>query len=226
MIRAAASIPSLDGAFFDEIRSTVQAQIKAQETLSSPFNGIFRRKLAYAATFTLLLFACSSVVFMRFNRTASDSGGRGYVSFRQDMINPNGPPEISYTVRSVAAPAQRENPLSRVASSLDGARRTQATNRNTLLARQRLAQSSRMIATAPPQSQFAVLIPRVDEMTGANESLGDDSARQQVAHTLPTDTGDAQDQTLRIEFQTSDPTIRIVWLTPRTNDAPPVTPTN
>jgi hypothetical protein len=227
MIRATASIPSFDRAFFDEIRSSVQAQIETQETLIPPLAGISRRRFAYAAAVaTVLLVACSSVVFMRFNRTADDSSASGFVSFRQDAINSNESPKILHRQHSVTV-VRRENYLPRGASFPSGVRPILAANRNTLPAHERLAQQPQLTTAAPPpQTQLAVLTPQVENITGENELLSDNSAPQRLVQASPTDAGQTDEHVLRIEFQTADPTIRIIWLAPRVDDTQTVAPMN
>lgn len=226
LLRAAALTPSFDAAFFNEIRSAVRAQIEARESVAPSFAaGIFRRKLALTTAFVLLLAAGSFAIYMRLDRTLKSTGALDSASVRQDVLHQNDLPETSraeqHDVNEPSTPR-----AATVRSEAYSLQRTRARTR--FIHRRRMQPSVRAASITRMETHLAAAAPPV-RIEGTNETIDpetNDAAHDDVAQAMAGGASEFGDQTLRIELQTSDPTIRIIWLSPRINEQPTATPMN
>jgi len=223
LLRAAALTPSFDAAFFNEIRSTVRAQIEARESVAPSFAaGTFRRKLALTTAFVMLFTTGSFAIYMRVNQTPKGAGALDSAIVRQDALPQNDQSETSRTAQHDA----NEPPSPRAATMRNEAYSLQRT-RTRFIHGRRMQPSLRATSNTRMETRLAAALPV--RIGGTNETIKpaiNNIADDHMAQATAGGVSESDDQTLRIEFQTSDPTIRIIWLSPRTNDPPPATPMN
>lgn len=224
MVRALTASPSFDAAFFDEIRSAVRVRIEARESIASPLAiGIFRRKWMYATPLALLLAILSLlVVYTRLERTSNDSRPSDSAIVRQDALHQNALPETRRAVEHSAPQPDADETLSSRTPAMPGdARNSQVTNTRASFIRGRRERAISRANSNTTEAYLAAAPPAQVEMTNEpEEPAASDLARNDITQATANDAGEAEDQPLRIEFQTSDPTIRIIWLAPRPTPAP------
>lgn len=199
--------PEFDAAFFDSVRRGVMRQISEPRPsllarlLGQPFGP---RTLTYAAVFSLLV--CAAVLSSHFLRRAhtppaemvkkEKNGGPGKV---ETNVNQSPGPREQETRTAnvnkvnVVSPSPRPKPSPR-----RGVRRESA-----------------------PERKFVSPSPGPDEEQAANAPRsprdGSPEVGPQVAGSPNhVETAAADREMLRIELQTADPNVRIIWLSPRT----------
>lgn len=194
--------------FYAEIRSAVLSQIELQRprTRRFPPPALFfvpqlNRPLAFAASVALLcLFAALAYQFVF--RRAADQSHEQAIHNKQHSLSPSAP-------RQAAAPARlNENEMARdPQSSHDppvNRRKRSRTQSRTSPALHRLPPSPTLI----PQS-------RNEQAQSASTGLSPAQSPAAGAQTTPAE------EISRIEIQTADPNIRIIWLTPKADASSP-----
>ncbi len=222
---AASSLPAeFDGAFYEEIRTNVLAQIKQERTLAPPpsvaFSSFFNGRLAYAASLALIISAAALSFHSYLNRTAGEK--------TQQKIMSNANRQLPVTPTATATPEP-----------------TQATtdhDRQTLVANDKLAGEKtnggiNEVRSPAPKRRMRNQYSRSGTHTGlvltkhAPSPAGRDSLASTVPATIHPNAeamaagGSASvvpTEVSRIEIQTSDPNIRIIWLSPGTDSAQPL----
>lgn len=247
LLRAATTVPpEFDEAFYAEIRNSVLAQVKRGESthapLSSPvllsfFKGRFA--FAYAAALALILLAVALSLHSFLPRITGEAGEQKMI------VNANS--GLISTPATTAAPsssqplfAQLTRPDRRTSPARDefaeettgggGARETKSP-----IARRRRAR----IVSARSGAQQSLLLTSYTPSQIGRDSPAPDSVRTQQATNPPalamgnkdggnsnssggdatTTTKAAVAEVSRIEIQTSDPNIRIIWLSPAAAEA-------
>ena len=207
--------PEFDAAFFDGIRRDVLRQIsEAPPSLSARLYGqIFdRRTLAYATAFSLLVcVALLSVPFLRRGPTPVVSVAKQDKGGSSGGARTDGPgkPDSATSgdkVKKDEVPASKSEPAT---------------------ARRHTVRPARAAATRSVREEKSARLPDAPD---AEQSAGGSGVRGvgvEPANRVPMggssperiETAAAADsRMLRIELQTSDPNIRIIWLSPRTTD--------
>ncbi len=224
-----ASLPAeFDNAFYEEIRNSVLAQIKQSRTLAPPpavsLSSFFNGRFAYAASLVLVMLAVVYSLHSFLSRTTGDD-------LRQKVIaNANSTLNVSPTAAAAARPTPQaiqaaNNRRQNSPASIDFS--GSATGGGTHVAKSPLAKRRTpledtrsgekpvltLMSNTTSQARRNPLAPTttIDGARSANE----EAVASRGATTTPTEVS-------RIEIQTSDPNIRIIWLSPGTDSAQPL----
>ena len=209
--------PEFDDAFYDEIRNSVLAQIKRNRTLAPPFSAsFFQWRPAYTASLALLIIAVMLSLHVHLRRTMSDTRQKSV------LLAPNVNREFT------ATPVQRPPVTSN---------QTDERNRQTIRSQDETAATTARQRRIIAPTQFATRHPGSKSAPGATRQRPAQQKKWQPASAAseltfiasaanamhqaiaqPTTPGNglisASSEVSRIEMQTSDPNIRIIWLSP------------
>jgi hypothetical protein len=218
LFRAATLSPDFDRAFYDEIRDSVLARIKSDRTLAPPapfgFPRLFNARLAYAASLAVLIIVAALALHSYPRRTPEEGAQRKMIATAN-----HAEPATPATINTAQPTRPRSDDLPTPSSFDERARATAnkerrapksllpTTRANTERARNEaqprlsLAQSmpSRLARNPPMQTAAATARANAGEVAPAFVGAGASDATPEVS---------------RIEMQTSDPNIRIIWLSP------------
>jgi hypothetical protein len=232
--------PDFDGAFYEEIRNSVLARIRHDRTLAPPaprgFAGLFNMRFALAASLALLFIAAALAFHGYAPRTSESGAGRKMIAAVNDggaatrPPVPATPPSKTNTPPSVPA-GKDARAASRTPEEFAGATWRASAGR---ASKQRALKSSlskpeaysgsarneaspRLASKQPPPAH-ARLNPHALDVAAASAranagEIGDRGASGRAFAAAP-----AAPEVSRIEIQTSDPNIRIIWLSPGTED--------
>ncbi|HEY1404130.1 MAG TPA: zf-HC2 domain-containing protein [Pyrinomonadaceae bacterium] len=202
LFRAATLSPDFDGAFYEEIRTSVLAQIRRDRTLAPPsrFSGIFNARLAYAASLAVIVIAAALALHSYTRRTSQEGAPRNM------MANVNGEHPAT---RPAAVTPQTIRPGG---SERQPARKVNEPARPTMHAERRMAKSPL------PKPDAALENARTGARRASNmpSRTPSNAGRNPPAPTIAAT--NAPPEFSRIEIQTSDPNIRIIWLSSGTED--------
>jgi hypothetical protein len=219
-VREAATLPpDFDGAFYAEIRRSVLDEIKRERTPLAPspafagFASLFNARFAYAASVVLIFLAVAAFSLNSYigrkSEIANVNGGR--------TGKPSATPVLTVTTASSNTPSveavkqnllaatngrtrQTTKPLALKRRETGGGNAQNETQRSLNFANNAPADAGRHprspVAAAPDK--------RKEEIASSNSSGGETTLAPEVS---------------RIEIQTSDPNIRIIWLSPRPDAA-------
>jgi len=195
-LRANAS-PAFDDAFFERLRSGVKAEIEMEDSRPS-FRQLvamrWRWDIALAAA--ALLLVIGNLVFYAYQRRLTTAPSHpGHARIAKDPPKNDQPEEIP-------EPGERE----RVA--LEAVRRGRTGLREAVKQAVEPAPSEFLIEAGAP-------LDAASEIEGQPEVLTDDLPSSRMSDV--TILGPAVEKT-RIEIQTSDPTIRIIWFAPKSGN--------
>jgi hypothetical protein len=218
--------PDFDGAFYEEIRNSVLARIRHDRTLAPPsrFSTVFNPRLVYAASLSLIVAAAALALHSYTRRTPGDDA-----TARMDAIvereRPTSAPATIMSPRTIAAEnddrATAHPPNERARVTKGRARREQRPNR--LLPPQPVpdADIENALHAPPPNLNSTSRMPSiagVDPPAPSVAATGRANAEEINAVAGDSRGTNAQPEVSRIEIQTSDPDIRIIWLTPKGED--------
>ena len=211
MFRAATLPPDFDGAFYEEIRNSVLARIRRDRTLAPPpgLFGLANARLAYAASLAFIVLA-ATLALHSYTRRAHEDGERqkmiaavkpeqtatpAAIKTRPVDDGRPSPRPSGESARGASDARRRSHGLLPLPSSADGehARREAQQSRDAAHRAPSLAGRNPL---APPPAPAATKRAGATEIAGAG------------------DVKNAQPEVSRIEIQTSDPNIRIIWLSP------------
>ncbi|HJR05742.1 MAG TPA: zf-HC2 domain-containing protein [Pyrinomonadaceae bacterium] len=189
LLREATLPPDFDGAFYEEIRRSVLDQIKRDRTLAPPpssiFASLFNARFAYAASLVFVALAFA-LAFHTYTRRTSDDSARDKM-----IADANREPAAQPTATTQTATTSLPKRRATDESAQNGVRPSFALTRRT---------PQRVKRNSPA--------PNVARATQAN--------KEELAARGKTTTAEAaQSEVSRIEIQTSDPNIRIIWLAPK-----------
>jgi Putative zinc-finger len=227
LLRAAVTLPpDFDGAFYDELRRSVLDEIKRGGTRLAPpapngFATFFNARFAYAASLALIAAAVAALSLHSYvGRKSADEARRELLA--KSNRERTATPAATATATPGSTPAQGDagqtpSPLVETTRE-NGSRGSQAAKSPSLRrrtgegnAQDETGRSVNVAKHAPSHARRNPLAPTVaapDERTGeiarGGSHDGETSAAPEVS---------------RIEIQTSDPNIRIIWLAPRPDDA-------
>jgi hypothetical protein len=226
--------PDFDGAFYDEIRNSVLAQIRHDRTLAPPapcgFAGLFNARFALAASLALLLIAAALAFHSYAPRTSEPGAGRKMIAAVNDGSAATRPPTTatlpSKTNTPPPAPAGGDARAAlRQPEEFAGATSRRSAERAPKPSLSKPETYSGSAQTeAPPRLSSKQRMPvharrnlhalnAAAATTRANAGeLGDRGGRAPAFAAAPAP------EVSRIEIQTSDPNIRIIWLSPGTED--------
>jgi hypothetical protein len=223
LFHAAALSPDFDGAFYEELRSSVLAQITRDRQRAAPrrrFFTLFDARLAYAASL-VLFFIAAALALHSYTRGASEEGARQ----QQQQLIADANRERTATpaainIRPSAQPGDDKRPTPR--PSQESARRAplnvpRAAAKSPLPAARLKIESAHNEARpglpstghAPSHVKRNPHAPVVGAMPSAHTAAEIAATRAGVGTSAPPEVS-------RIEMQTSDPNIRIIWLSPET----------
>jgi hypothetical protein len=243
LLSRAATLPAdFDGAFYEAIRNSVLAQIRHDRTLAPPvprrFPILFGARPAYAASLALL-FVAAALALHSYTLRAPEDGGR-----QREIAAANGerrthPANPSATRTPVTkTPSAIKTPHATRPGSVDHSPPRPADE----FARGAAGAGRRAAKSLPPRSDGKVENARNGSSPGLDTTQPTPTAAAQnppapavvatasranaeeVAATNTTTGAGGGAQTAaapevsRIEIQTSDPNIRIIWLSPPTED--------
>jgi len=222
LLRAGAeSLPAeFDSAFYEGIRNSVLAQIKGGRTPAPPpfaaFSSFFNGRLAYAAMLALIVTAAALSLHNYTRRTNEEAGRQKMiVNVNSQLIETPAPAATSTVARRVHQ--DRQTPQASV--DLTGGAR---------VAKSSLAKQHTRIERSRSGAQPSLRLARNTPLLKKRNPLAPDGIRQATnPQELATGgTGGTATTALtevsRIEIQTSDPNIRIIWLAPGIDSAPPL----
>jgi hypothetical protein len=199
--RAASEPPEFGAEFYEGLRQSVLEEIRrdrrpAGSRRSPLFAAAGGRRLAYAASFALALVACALAIHFHLRR-AADAPQSPVASLPTD-------------VREVATPApvpkSREHEPQPTTTPRDIERRKP---------RPRLQQGAGSLRKALNFPRHARREAAGRELT-AGATPEREPRRSAAGTVMPSKSGEIA----RIEIQTADPNIRIIWLTPQEAEAP------
>jgi len=228
LLRAeAAALPAeFDEAFYEEIRHSVLARIKRDRTLAPPlsarFPSLFNVRLAYATSLALIIIAVALSLHSFLNRTSEDDRRQSVIA--KANITPNGLPAATPTPQ--VTPAANNGLLtSQVSVEIAG----RATGGEARGAKSPSAKGRTRIERARSGAQPSFMLTGNSLPHAGRNSLAPDTGgtkqgtnQQELATGSSGGAVSAQTEVSRIEIQTSDPNIRIIWLSPVTDSAPPL----
>jgi hypothetical protein len=219
LVRAATLPPEFDGAFYEEIRRSVLAEIERERPRLAPptsarFASLFNARFAYAAAMVFVIAAVAALSLYSYVGRKSEEDTHSNMlanANRQRNETPATTPapvstqakedarQTSSPVDETAWPTKRRE--SQAAKSPSEKRR--ANNGHEENATQ---QSVKVLHREPSYAKRNPLAPSV----GAT----DPTSAGEIASRSDGET-DAAPEVSRIEIQTSDPNIRIIWLSPK-----------
>jgi hypothetical protein len=210
--------PDFDGAFYEEIRNSVLARVASDRTLAPPggFSRLFDVRLAYAASLALL-FIVAALSLHSYTRRAPEEGAT------QKMIA-NANRERTATAETVKTPPalrpngnDRPTPRPAVEPAPETTGRERRASKSPLPAPR--ANTGRAGNKASPGSPLKGHAPLRDMRNPpAPATLATAQANAGEMGVRDGGGANARHEVSRIEIQTSDPNIRIIWLSPGAED--------
>jgi hypothetical protein len=218
MFRASALPPDFDGAFYEEIRNSVLVRVASDRTLAPPgrLSGLFDMRLAYAASLALL-FIVAALSLHSYTRRAPEEGAR------QEMIaNANHQrPSIPATIKTPPASRPDANDRQTPRPAREPARETtgrerRASKSSPLVPRENIERAGNKATTGARGERRTPL----HDGRNSPAPIVAATAQANVLEVAATGIGgtNARPEVSRIEIQTSDPNIRIIWLSPVAED--------
>jgi hypothetical protein len=220
LFRAAALSPDFDGAFYDELRSSVLARIKRDRTLAPPsaFPKLFGARLAYAASLALLVIAAALALSAYMRRTPEDGARQNVLAgAKTERAATPTMRESFVAARPRSDDVQAPRPVVESARGTTGAAR-RATKFSSLkpdanIERAQNGSATRLHLMSRTPAAVARNTHAPTAAATARSSVGETAAARDGGEVTI-----AQPGVSRIEIQTSDPNIRIIWLSPDTKD--------
>jgi|GEM_PF-1403572 len=218
MFRAAALPPDFDGAFYEGIRNSVLARVTSDRTLAPPgrLSGLFDARLAYAASLALLL-VVAALSLHSYTRRTSEQGARQKLIADANRERPATPATVE------TAPSPRSDDNDRPTPRPAGEPARETTGRERRAAKSSLpvprANIESAVNKATPGSRLARRTP-VRGVGNLPAPAVAATARANAAEVAAANGGgtNARPEVSRIEIQTSDPNIRIIWLSAGAED--------
>lgn len=224
LVRAAATLPpDFDGAFYEELRRSVLDEIRRTRPLAPPpsfrFASLFNVRFAYAASLALIVATVAALSLQSYlGRKSTDGAAEKMLAdaklehtMRPQATPPTASTQATGDGRETPAPfdeAARENGrrgAQRVAQSPSTQRRA-VNNGNAQSETQRSVNLAKNAPLPVRRNSRAPIVSAPDKRV-------EEIARSSVGNV----TNDAPEVS-RIEIQTSDPNIRIIWLSPKPVD--------
>lgn len=231
LVRDAATLPpDFDGAFYEELRSSVLAEIRRGGTRLAPpapravFAAFFNARFAYAASLAFLIatLAALSLQSYKGRKFADDTRQNTLADAnRERTVTPQAtatplPTGATSGERQTLSPIndrtrEDENKGSQLAN-LPSSPKRRAKEDNVRNEAQRSVNLAEHTPSRAQQNPLAPIIAPPPQNTAVNATAN----AQEIARGGG-DGGGATDapEVSRIEMQTSDPNIRIIWLSPR-----------
>jgi anti-sigma factor RsiW len=190
LLTQAFTTPEFGAEFYSGIRSAVLDEITRDRMLSKP--SLFRPRWLYATAFAVVVIV-SGLALQHFGRTRRET-----------------PPDLA-----LARPVQPTSPSSEMPSSrrkheLPGKPSIQS---NKVLALANPHGSSRQVAGVKQPDALMTSQAARDKRTQIEQAVQSSTSAEPIAV-------EASSQVSRIEIQTADPNIRIIWLSPRESRVP------
>lgn len=210
--------PVFDENFYASVRRNVMREIEAEQTRPAPF-AAFRqlfapRTLAVAASLALLV-ACALVAFQLYRRVAPTPQTARETARQTNTHADEAPPEKT---NNAPAPVVRQHEQvedAPVVAQHDEPRR------RSLGAIERASSRTRHVASQHAQSMAHASAPTVE--SSASNQTGQPTQLETVAVNQAAPLTEIAERKLtRIELQTADPNVRIIWLSPRADDTPAI----
>ncbi|HEY0082573.1 MAG TPA: zf-HC2 domain-containing protein [Pyrinomonadaceae bacterium] len=235
LFRAAALSPDFDGAFYEEIRNSVLARITRDRTPVPPsgFFRLFDTRLAYAASLALLLVVAALALHGYMRLAPADGTPRKMIADANRerpsttaAIMPPPPARPGSGGTSKAPRAFREAARETTGSERRAAKSTLPEIRPHI-ERARDEARSGLPPTwhTPSHTGINPAAPAVAAVATAQALVTESAATSQAVVTAASGRAagggvtDTQPDVSRIEIQTADPNIRIIWLLPAAGDA-------
>lgn len=235
LLAEALATPDFGADFYAGIRNDVLARVRADREPTSPSGFIaslfFGRRLVYAASLAALAAACL-VAFQHFRRDArksqpefaqanqaarEESKKLTATTSRQDQT----PRGLSPTTPT---PRQRDGGGQLASSNFVGTERRAARaafNRNSSTNLHDTTERRDALPVAPRDESALIAQALSPTRNGASSVVAGGGAQSSGVSASPSAEGaSAEGEMSRIEIQTADPTIRIIWLTPLKQEEP------
>ncbi|HYO99881.1 MAG TPA: zf-HC2 domain-containing protein [Pyrinomonadaceae bacterium] len=217
LLREAALPPDFDGAFYEDIRRSVLERIKRDRTLAPPapagFASLFNARLAYAASLAFIVLA-AALALHSYTRRTSDDSARDKITANVNLERaapPGATPETTRATRRGDDPQTlssiNERARDRAGKGARAAVKSSLPKRGTIEgnARDAVRPDFGLTKHTPSRVERNSLAPNLARRAQPN---AEELAVRDVTET-------AESEVSRIEIQTSDPNIRIIWLSPR-----------
>ncbi|MBA3713440.1 MAG: zf-HC2 domain-containing protein [Pyrinomonadaceae bacterium] len=210
--------PEFDAAFYAGIRRAVLGEISdaevARPVFASFLPNLFRAPLTYAASGALLLIVGALAFGIYYSSTTVDRPVSGSTAASNVSTEETGASPKTDQPPDAPAPViipQRKSPESHATKYAKAAHSSPPQRPCEVLTEQATPQ-----VTAPHIEAADVSVANVmTALTEASDVSDPDSASAEVANAGLTESAP---EMLRIELQTSDPNIRIIWLSPKKTD--------
>lgn len=224
LVRDAATLPpDFDGAFYAELRRSVLAEIERERPRHAPraaarFASLFNARFAYAASLASVLVAVAALSLHSYVGQKPEDGAR-----RPDIIAGTNPERTATPAMTTATPvptqANAEQTLSpHVETARENKRRELQAFKLSSSPRGRTNgnaqyEAQRSVNLAKHKSFHAERNPPAPIVAATTANA------EQIARNNNSGAIDVAPEVSRIEIQTSDPNIRIIWLSPKPDDA-------
>ncbi len=200
--------PEFDAAFFDGIRQSVLREITqapARSRFISSFTQLFApRSFALAASLALLITASALFIFQLSRRNAEQA--REFQADNKTGASLNAAPGKSLTMPSTAENNTTSNS-------------SESNNPGHLMPKVLMHTQTKQARLPSPTTPTRVRhpIPSPSTTTGATVEQASHAPLEPLSP-APDAVASVDRKMMRIELQTSDPNIRIIWLSPQTTD--------
>jgi hypothetical protein len=230
LLRAATLPPDFDGAFYEEIRSSVLDRIRRDRTLAPPpssiFASLFNARFAYAASLAFVIIAATLALYS-YTRRTSDDGARDKMIAGANRADVNRERDAQPTATTETARAARGSEPQTSSTMKEAVKET-------------IDEGSRLASKSSPRGQRSLrngaqdgerpsfALTRHTPSGVKRNPLAPSVARtirpkkEELAARSETTAEAAQPEVSRIEIQTSDPNIRIIWLASKAEAAEPL----
>lgn len=207
--------PEFADEFYDGIRAAVLRQIKAEQRPASPqsapfFASLFNQRARYAAASVVLLLLASALAWHVFSGRTDEPKQQVIASDSHQPVPSALPSAASPTPLPAASPEQKQ------------------TRPNPPLRKRQFNQTYNIVANLPPvrnnPDKLSASQPR-RAVVPARPIEGKQFVAVNQANDVATNVNAANAAATRIELQTADPNIRIIWLAQQPADDAPSTDT-
>lgn len=210
-----AALPEFDEAMFAEMRTAVQhvvARTTTRPSLAELLNPIWNWKLAFAAAAALLLLVGGIVLNSRVKTTTKNSvASKKQKGDESSLAGATLNAAVRETLHSSAFSQPRTGRKNKAQGGVSRSERNPGSGIDKYLSPERTIDTRGQIAANELLPIFPKTVaPDFTLAPEASEAIG---AQEQETSTKPAAT--PEPEMLRIEIQTADPNIKIIWLTPK-----------
>jgi hypothetical protein len=216
LLRAVTLPPDFDRAFYEDIRNSVLVQLRRNHTPAPPasakFSTLFNVRLAYAASLALLILAAALILHSYLHLTTGNDARQRILA--NENRESNLMPQATATPKTTQVGNQERQPLYVKDEFVRG-----TTNREISIVKSpRWKRAANNERAQNGVRQVEMLTKHMPSLTRRNPLAPTAAPLRQAGAEEIASAGSetlAQPEVSRIEIQTSDPNIRIIWLSPK-----------